>query len=147
MSSDRVPEAVASKVVTKEREVSMPNDSRLFVSPGARCPGCGSLYAGAVLLLLYSDERGAYCHGCGELLVRDCGGSPRDRVPYRLVLPEGLEGSDLHGKFEGLFEGEGAGVSVDRTDDVRALRLEPATTRGPGCTHNLEEAEWSRKSA
>jgi hypothetical protein len=76
---------------------------------GGRCSGCGIVYVGAIMTLLYSDETGRYCR---------CGGRLREEVVelaverrYRLVVPEELRAvrTDLRCRLERSL-GDGARV-------------------------------------
>lgn len=99
------------------------------VSVEGLCPGCGNRYTRAEAALLYSDERGCYCHDCGGLLVAgvaDRRGGRGEREPV-LAISERLEGSELHRRLKDLAGG--VGVLVDRTGEVRTLAL-----REPGAS-------------
>lgn len=78
---------------------------------GGRCSGCGSVYVGASITLLYSDETGRYCR---------CGGRLREGAVeieagrrYRLVVPEELRAirAELRRWIE-RSSGDGARVEV-----------------------------------
>ncbi|QYJ14431.1 hypothetical protein Rxycam_00227 [Rubrobacter xylanophilus DSM 9941] len=64
------------------------------------CPGCRRAYSGPGMFLLYSDESGVRCGGCGEVLVPSPGEPGGGARP--VLLPAGLAGSDLHGRLAGL---------------------------------------------
>jgi len=68
--------------------------------PAMRCPGCGRAYSGPGLFLLYSDESGVRCGGCGEVLVPASGEPGGGARP--VLLPAGLAGSDLHARLAAL---------------------------------------------
>ncbi len=55
---------------------------------GGRCSGCGSVYVGASITFLYSDETGRYCR-CGGRLREGAAEIEAGRR-YRLVVPEEL---------------------------------------------------------
>lgn len=57
-------------------------------SYGGRCCGCGCVYVGASMTLLYSDETGRYCR-CGGRLREGAAEIEAGRR-YRLVVPEKL---------------------------------------------------------
>ena len=78
---------------------------------GGRCSGCGSVYVGASMTFLYSDETGCYCR---------CGGRLREGAVeieagrrYRLVVPEELRSirAELRRRME-QPSGDGACVEV-----------------------------------
>ena len=58
-----------------------------------RCPDCKAAYSGECLAFLHTDEVYGYCT-CGGRLVEGVA-SVEDRR-YRLVVPSGLLGSQLH---------------------------------------------------
>jgi len=78
---------------------------------GGRCSGCGSVYVGASMTLLYSDETGRYC-GCGGRL-REGAVEIEARRRYRLVVPEALRAIrvELRRRME-QPSGDGACVEV-----------------------------------
>ncbi len=65
------------------------------------CPRCGRAYSGPGLFLLYSDEHGRRCGGCGGVLAP----APEEPVAEQtsgVLVPAGLEGSDLHRRLSAL---------------------------------------------
>ncbi len=78
---------------------------------GGRCSGCGSVYVGASITLLYCDETGCYCR-CGGRLREGAAEIEAGRR-YRLVVPEELRvtRAELHRRME-QPSGDGARVEV-----------------------------------
>jgi hypothetical protein len=87
---------------------------------GGRCSGCGSVYVGASITLLYSDETGRYCRCGGRLregaVEIEAGGR------YRLVIPEELRAirAELRRRME---QPSGDGACVEVAKDGRGERF------------------------
>lgn len=90
----------------------------------ASCPHCGRAYGDGSLHFLYSDEFGSYCHDCGSLLI-ECTGDLLEIVqpPYRLIIPKGLAGSELHRELRRFAAKDGAAVLVGRSDALKGVEL------------------------
>jgi hypothetical protein len=95
---------------------------------GGRCSGCGSVYVGASMMLLYSDEMGRYCR---------CGGRLREEVVelpvgkhYRLLVPQELRaiGADLRRRIE--RSGDRACVEIIKGDGLVTLIVDENRVTG-----------------
>ena len=86
---------------------------------GGRCSSCGSVYVGASLMLLYSDEMGRYCR-CGGRLREEMVDLPVGRH-YQLLVPKKLQtiGADLHRQIE--RSGDTARVEIVKGDALVTL--------------------------
>jgi hypothetical protein len=95
---------------------------------GGRCSGCGSVYVGASIMLLYSDETGRYCR-CGGRLREEVVEHPVGRR-YRLLVPEELRaiGTDLHHRIE--RSGERARVEIVEGDRLVTLVVDENRVAG-----------------
>lgn len=125
-------------------------------SYGGRCSGCGSVYVGASMMLLYSDETGRYCQ-CGGQLREEVVQLPVGRR-YRLLVPEELRaiGTDLRRQIERssvrarveIVKGDGLVTLIVGENRVTGL-LEDRWVGEPGYrgagfapkNHNKEEAK------
>lgn len=103
---------------------------------GGRCSGCGSVYVGASITLLYSDETGRYCR---------CGGRLREGAVeleagrrYRLIVPEELRAirAELRRRIE---RSSGNGARVEVVEAKRGERLITLTVGGNRFTGLLED--------
>ena len=86
---------------------------------GGRCSGCGRVYVGASMMLLYSDEMGRYCR-CGGRLREEMVDLPVGRH-YQLLVPKKLQtiGADLHRQIE--RSGDTARVEIVKGDALVTL--------------------------
>ena len=86
---------------------------------GGRCSGCGRVYVGASMMLLYSDEMGRYCR-CGGRLREEMVDLPVRRH-YQLLVPKKLQtiGADLHRQIE--RSGDTARVEIVKGDALVTL--------------------------
>lgn len=87
---------------------------------GGRCCGCGSVYVGASITLLYSDETGRYCR-CGGRLREGAAEIEAGRR-YRLVVPEELQAirAELRHRME---QPSDDGVRVEVVEGGRGERF------------------------
>ena len=95
---------------------------------GGRCSGCGSVYVGTSMMLLYSDETGRYCR---------CGGRLREEVVelpvgkhYRLLVPQELRaiGADLRRRIE--RSGDRACIEIVKGDGLVTLTVDENRVTG-----------------
>ena len=109
---------------------------------GGRCSGCGSVYVGASMMLLYSDETGRYCR---------CGGRLREEVVelpvgkhYRLLVPQELRaiGADLRRRIE--RSGDRACVEIVKGDGLVTLIVDENRVTGLLEDRRVGEAGYER---